>query len=322
MAESASEVLAAACTANHVPPALVPAVVHYLQNLQRWNRVYNLTAVTEPSAMVTRHILDSLSVRPWLHGLQVLDVGSGAGLPGLVLALADRYLALPQRGPQNNAADFVSEHVAERAPKQAPERVQEQIPNHASKPAPGRVPDYFPEQAPEQLSEHALKYTEDDHAADYIEQCPIQQHPIQQRPIQQRPVEQSPDIQSPIEQRPIEQRHYLLLDSRLKRVRFLRQMVAELGLDAVTVVHGRVEDLQPTPGFATVLSRAFAAPAEFVAKAGHCLAAQGRMLAMLGQAAPMPLALPAGWVCREQVPVNIPGLAASRHIAVIERETA
>jgi 16S rRNA (guanine527-N7)-methyltransferase len=59
----------------------------YLRLLQKWNKVYNLTAVRDPLEMVTLHLLDSLSVLPFVNSKNILDVGSGGGLPGIVLAI-------------------------------------------------------------------------------------------------------------------------------------------------------------------------------------------------------------------------------------------
>ena len=60
----------------------------YLALLAKWSKTYNLTAVTDPMAMVDRHLIDSLSMMPWVPRGFIVDAGTGAGLPGLVLALA------------------------------------------------------------------------------------------------------------------------------------------------------------------------------------------------------------------------------------------
>jgi 16S rRNA (guanine527-N7)-methyltransferase len=76
-----------------LPDQAQPRLLDYLELLQKWNRTYNLTAVREPSKMVGQHLLDCLAVAPHVSARTIVDVGSGAGLPGIPLALA-----LPQAG--------------------------------------------------------------------------------------------------------------------------------------------------------------------------------------------------------------------------------
>jgi len=63
------------------------ALIRYVQLMHKWNKAYNLTAIRDQDQMVIRHILDSLSISPYINASPVLDVGTGAGLPGIPLAL-------------------------------------------------------------------------------------------------------------------------------------------------------------------------------------------------------------------------------------------
>lgn len=65
----------------------IDTLMAYLQMLIKWNKAYNLTAVRDPQEMVSRHLLDSLSVLPHIRDEALIDVGSGPGLPGIPLAI-------------------------------------------------------------------------------------------------------------------------------------------------------------------------------------------------------------------------------------------
>lgn len=71
-----------------LPKSTLEKLVAYVELLQKWNKTYNLTSVREPKSIIIRHIFDSLSIVPFVKGPDILDFGTGAGLPGIPLALA------------------------------------------------------------------------------------------------------------------------------------------------------------------------------------------------------------------------------------------
>lgn len=178
----------------------------YLALMQKWNKVHNLTAVRDADEMVTLHLLDSLVVLPYAYAKNLLDVGSGAGLPGIPLALC------------------------------------------------------------------------------------------------------LPDLQVTV------------IDSNSKKVSFMRQVKAELGITNLEVIGGRVEDIAPTRQFEIIISRAFSDLSLFISLTHHLLATDGKWLAMKGvypEAELADLLAKTGVVASKVEVLNVPGLEAQRHLAFL-----
>lgn len=178
-------------TSGDMRQQLLEKLFTYAELLVKWNNVYNLTAITKMEDIAYKHFLDSLLVLPYLQGDRIIDVGTGAGLPGIPLALS----------------------------------------------------------------------------------CQGKQ--------------------------------FTLLDSNNKKIRFLRQVITELGLKNVTVIHARSEEFMPANKFDTVIVRAFAALPIIIEKTQHLVAPHGEIVAMKGKVTPEDLtALPAEFVIQETIRVD------------------
>lgn len=194
-----------------LPPLVstqIEQLLAYSRLLVEWSKAFNLTAVTGEENVLRRHILDSLSVLPYLRGNRFLDVGTGAGLPGIPLAIT-------------------------------------------------RPDDCF-----------------------------------------------------------------VLVDSREKRVHFLRIVIQKLGVSNVSAVCGRVESFGDEAGFSTILSRAFAPLPTFISMTSHLLAPDGVWCAMTGQVVDFEQScgdLPVTLI--EQSPLCIPGEDKARHVVVVGKKT-
>jgi 16S rRNA (guanine527-N7)-methyltransferase len=86
-------------------PGQVEALLKLVGELAEWNARFNLTAIRDPAEVVDKHLLDSLAVLPYLKGLSIADIGTGAGFPGLPLAIADpdrRFILVESTGKKAN----------------------------------------------------------------------------------------------------------------------------------------------------------------------------------------------------------------------------
>ncbi|MDZ7791440.1 MAG: 16S rRNA (guanine(527)-N(7))-methyltransferase RsmG [Xanthomonadales bacterium] len=183
----------------------VDRLLDYLALLSRWNRAYNLTAVDEPAAMVDRHLVDSLSILPWIKGHEIVDAGTGAGLPGVPLAIA----------------------------------------------------------------------------------CPG--------------------------------KHFVLVDSNGKKVRFLRQVRRELGLDNIEPVHARLEAFAPDSLPDQIVARALAPLPRLVEQLGHLLSEGATLLAMKGRLEQDECAAVADAYNVEIIELNVPGTVNARSLAILRK---
>jgi len=205
LSDSLADTLVKGLRALGEDPASHPCETYlwYLQELARWNTAYNLTAITDPAQMLTHHLLDSLSILPYLHGQRCLDVGTGAGLPGLILALA-------------------------------------------------------------------------------------------------RP-----------------QTHWVLLDSKSKKIRFLQHILLELKPANIELGLSRVEDYRPQQPFSTVVSRALGTLANFYRITAHLRENGAHLLAMKG-------AYPAGEIAEltgvevNSIRLDVPGMDSERHLIILK----
>ena len=100
-----------------LPTALAPRLLDYLALLQRWNTAYNLTAIRDPHEMLVKHLFDSLAMHPFVGATvdaqRLADLGTGAGLPGIPLAIAKPELQVALVESNGKKARFLREAVRE-----------------------------------------------------------------------------------------------------------------------------------------------------------------------------------------------------------------
>jgi len=96
-----------------LPGETADKLLAYLELLAKWNRVHNLTAIRDPLKMVSHHLLDSLAVRPHLPAGALADIGSGGGLPGIPLAIAEPARPVTLNDANQKKGAFLQQAVIE-----------------------------------------------------------------------------------------------------------------------------------------------------------------------------------------------------------------
>lgn len=95
-----------------LPEAQIDSLMAYLEALVKWNNAFNLTAIREPLAMVDKHLLDSLSIQPHIGPDSLIDIGTGAGLPGVILAIVNPQLAVTVLDSNSKKTRFITQFKA------------------------------------------------------------------------------------------------------------------------------------------------------------------------------------------------------------------
>lgn len=96
-----------------LPDGAMDKLLAYLALLVKWNGAYNLTAIRDPEQMAIKHLLDSLSIVPYVQGGSLIDVGTGAGLPGLVLAIVKPELDVTLLDSNGKKVRFLRQVIAD-----------------------------------------------------------------------------------------------------------------------------------------------------------------------------------------------------------------
>jgi len=106
-------------------------LLSYIALLNKWNKAYNLTAIRDPEAMIVRHLLDSLSVSTYLEGENIIDVGTGPGIPGIPLAIIypnRRFTLLDSNGKKSRFINQAKQSLAMKNINVIQNRVEEYQP--------------------------------------------------------------------------------------------------------------------------------------------------------------------------------------------------